>query len=116
MRQLDLALDLGETARRIRVAPSLTVTATPDGRGVTLRTGVPEVWMGTREACALLGVDKHVLYDLGARGEIEGRQPAKPLAAIAARLRTNHKWEWLSASVLAYRQRRDEAQAAARIR
>jgi hypothetical protein len=113
--QAQLQLDLGVTSRRVaRVAPSIEFRPTADGRGVEMRTrsGAPELWISTAEACARSGLDREVLYGLGRSGEIEGRQPNKPIADIAANRATNHKWEWLAMSVADYVER----QRAARLR
>jgi len=110
--QAELPLDLGGTAGRISVAPSLRITATADGLGVVMRMGTPEVWIGTRDACAMLGVDKHRLYELGRLGEIDGEQPGKSVADTLAGAVTNHAWRWNSVSVLAYRERLTRARVA----
>lgn len=115
MEQLDLALDLRDTSRRIRLARRLRVAPSPDGRGLMIHSAEPELWISTAVACAETGLDRDRLYELGREGEIEGRQPNKPIADIEAGRPTNHKWEWLSTSVEAYRRRHEDAVMAARI-
>ena len=82
IQQPELPLDLADCSRRIRVAPSMTVSATRDGQGLVLRPGAPTVWIDTRTACAILGMDPDLLYRLGHSGEIEGRQPNKPFGKL----------------------------------
>ena len=109
-------LDLAATARRMRVAPMVRMSPTPDGLGVTIRTAAPSMWVSTADACAMLGgMDREVLYELGRRGEIEGQQPNKPPDLVRARVATNHRWQWLAASVLAYKVECDRAAVQARL-